>query len=95
MVKSSIAVLLAVLLAVCVAALGVRAQESQPAAATGNATGEFATRDTLSQVETLRLQIVALQQTIVSLSAAVETCRIEVAHPGYRYDASKGLVKKP
>lgn len=49
----------------------------------------------LSEVELLRLQVVALQQQVASLNGSLEACRIEVTHPGFRFDPAKGLVKKP
>lgn len=48
----------------------------------------------LTETELLRLQVVALQQQVASVNGALESCRIELAHPGYRFDPAKGLVKK-
>lgn len=48
----------------------------------------------LTEVESLRLQVIGLQQQITSMSVALETCHIEAAHPGYKLDPQKGLVKR-
>lgn len=48
----------------------------------------------LSETERLRLQVASLQQQLASLNGQLEVCRIEGAHPGYRFDSVKGLVTK-
>jgi hypothetical protein len=81
-------VFLACLLAVLLTVGAVRAQ--QPAASAPK--GDDAPK--LTEVESLHLQVIGLQQQLTSLSVALETCHIEQAHPGYRLDPQKGLVKK-
>lgn len=48
----------------------------------------------LTEVEALRLQVASLQSQVMALNMTLEGCRVEVAHPGYKFDPSKGLVKK-
>jgi hypothetical protein len=48
----------------------------------------------LTEMEALSVQNAALQQQLTNLNMALEACHIEAAHPGYKLDPQKGLVKK-
>lgn len=58
------------------------------------ATAVFAQDDQVSVEQVLRLQVAQLQQQLAAVNMTLEVCRVEVAHPGYRLDPQKGLVKR-